>query len=239
MNENLNIRKKKDLEDRISKEMFIGWVQENPLAAFFGLTYLISRGLGLTNDSVFNRGQFLWMPFASLATCALGLFVILITSLSSKRDRIGTIRRFWLIFATFTLTGIIFLSMLVSSIFGRTELEAFKPDYQGWTLFKFMGITFIYLIFFYNLTGDEIGWRGFALPRLHTKVSPFIANLILTVTWSWWHAFCWGTLGDSVLTLGFLWNTFVRLFPAIVVVIIAWPDLDVTPVILEPPRGSR
>ncbi|GAA4461651.1 hypothetical protein GCM10023189_37390 [Nibrella saemangeumensis] len=41
-------------------------------------------------------------------------------------------------------------------------------------------------IFFFGF-GEEVGWRGFALPRLQTRYSAFTANLILTGCWAIWH----------------------------------------------------
>jgi len=34
---------------------------------------------------------------------------------------------------------------------------------------------------------EEFGWRGFALPVLQRKLSPFWAGLILGVIWAVWH----------------------------------------------------
>ncbi len=36
-------------------------------------------------------------------------------------------------------------------------------------------------------TGEEPGWRGFALPRLLQKYSPFTASLVLSAIWSGFH----------------------------------------------------
>ncbi|MBB4934889.1 membrane protease YdiL (CAAX protease family) [Lipingzhangella halophila] len=35
---------------------------------------------------------------------------------------------------------------------------------------------------------EELGWRGFALPRLQGALSPLAANLVLGLTWAVWHA---------------------------------------------------
>jgi membrane protease YdiL (CAAX protease family) len=36
--------------------------------------------------------------------------------------------------------------------------------------------------------GEELGWRGFALPRLLSSWSPLVASLLLGVAWAGWHA---------------------------------------------------
>jgi membrane protease YdiL (CAAX protease family) len=35
--------------------------------------------------------------------------------------------------------------------------------------------------------GEELGWRGFALPRLLSRFSPWTASLILGAIWTFWH----------------------------------------------------
>jgi hypothetical protein len=46
-------------------------------------------------------------------------------------------------------------------------------------------------------TGEEAGWRGFALPRLQEIHGPVKASLILGLIWSFWHLPLWLISGYS------------------------------------------
>jgi membrane protease YdiL (CAAX protease family) len=59
----------------------------------------------------------------------------------------------------------------------------------------------LYQLFFFNATGEETGWRGFALPRLQRTTSPLIAALVIAFFWVPWHLFGWKAEGKPVTTL--------------------------------------
>jgi membrane protease YdiL (CAAX protease family) len=46
----------------------------------------------------------------------------------------------------------------------------------------------VVLLFFGGSLGEEVGWRGFALPLLQQSFSPLNASLVLALGWSVWHA---------------------------------------------------
>ncbi|OGF61387.1 MAG: hypothetical protein A2Y62_05815 [Candidatus Fischerbacteria bacterium RBG_13_37_8] len=74
----------------------------------------------------------------------------------------------------------------------------------------------IILLFAFNLLcagalGEEIGWRGFVLPRLLEKSSPLRASFILAVIWASWHLpidirYGFGLTGAGGIVVRFLWT---------------------------------
>jgi len=52
--------------------------------------------------------------------------------------------------------------------------------------------------------GEEMGWRGYVLPRLQVKYSALTASLILAVIWAFWHVPKFVTHWN---TITFLWFT--------------------------------
>jgi membrane protease YdiL (CAAX protease family) len=49
--------------------------------------------------------------------------------------------------------------------------------------------------------GEELGWRGFALPRLLKRYTPLKAGIILGVIWDFWHLPLWITSGYTSVNL--------------------------------------
>jgi len=89
--------------------------------------------------------------------------------------------------AIFLAVGINLLySILMNYVSDVEPQEFFKIN----TVYTIREIIFIFITsLFFDGGGlmEEIGWRGFALPRLQMKFTPLKSSIILGVIWSLWH----------------------------------------------------
>lgn len=79
-----------------------------------------------------------------------------------------------------------FLAIIINYFVDKTPInlsELFRyKEFPNFNLFSF----FIYNLVFFGF-GEEIGWRGFALPRFQDKFNALTSTIILTVFWALWH----------------------------------------------------
>ena len=73
------------------------------------------------------------------------------------------------------------------------------PGNTGLSLGFWAGLVILNLL--QGATGEEAGWRGFALPRLLETHGPVKASLILGLLWNFWHLPLWLLSGYSGLDL--------------------------------------
>ena len=127
----------------------------------------------------------------------------------------------WALLALALGPGLVLLSIPISSLLGRQPITSHQFPVTGLALVGAVVGRFIYQFFFFNATGEEIGWRGFALPRLQALASPLVAILVLNFFWGPWHFFLWQAEGGRpIFSLVFWAKTYLELLPG--TFIISW-----------------
>lgn len=58
-----------------------------------------------------------------------------------------------------------------------------SPEYPDLPILAYWAAVLVFYGF-----GEEVGWRGFALPTLRAQLSPVNATLFVTLIWALWHA---------------------------------------------------
>jgi membrane protease YdiL (CAAX protease family) len=172
--------------------------RRHPLVLFFALAYafswvvwapavFLSRGTSepQTSSALFHLVGSLGPMISAFVVTALGSGSMGVRELLSRvfRWRVGL--GWWGVAAAGT--PILFLAAAVISRFlfgGWPDMGEFGRSEE----FSFLGLLPYWLAnFVFFGFGEEVGWRGFALPRLQTGRSALLAALILSLLWAGWH----------------------------------------------------
>jgi len=79
-------------------------------------------------------------------------------------------------------------------VYANALVTGVAPDYSKIIAYELFGesaklwlfvLPFFLIDFITN--GEEIGWRGYALPRLQSKYNALASTLVLGVIWGFWH----------------------------------------------------
>ncbi len=122
----------------------------------------------------------------------------------------------WSLLALLLTPALVLLSIPISSLLCRQPLTAHHFSETGVALIGLVAVKFFFQFFFFNATGEEVGWRGFALPRMQSLTSPLTACLVINIFWPLWHLFLWMAEGKPVFSLEYWAQTYLELFPGTV-----------------------
>jgi membrane protease YdiL (CAAX protease family) len=173
-----------------------------PIAFFFGVDDQAIRAA----HSPLAATVIIYLPKFAFSIAGVVLFA-LTGQLKEMWTRLTNwrVKSFWFALAYFGPAALYLVSAWVSaSLLGGQALSP-RIEFLSilWRLtFAVQSGIFAYFLFRGGL-GEEIGLRGFALPRLQSRHTPLKASLILGFWWGLWHLPAW--MGRSVLEAGIVW----------------------------------
>jgi uncharacterized protein len=170
---------------------------EFSLLLFFLLSFLFVFLLALP-AILFNYGltdlQVPFEPFLILGSWTPNIAAFLIIAfVIKKKGGISALIRRWLMWNESPFWYLIAISPLLVSALAAgvyhvadgTPPDVIEPLTPG------MFIALFILALVTGAMGEELGWRGFALPRLQLVMSAFTASVILGTLWGFWHLPLW------------------------------------------------
>jgi membrane protease YdiL (CAAX protease family) len=124
----------------------------------------------------------------------------------------------WALLALILFPATMLLSILINRLLGGQPIAFHQFQETGLALIGLVMVKFLYQFFFFNATGEETGWRGFALPRLQARTSPLVASLIIALFWINWHWFLWQAEGNPVFSWQYWIVQYALHIPASVII---------------------
>ena len=199
------------------KESGNTFVQRYPLLVFFilaiGLTwiFMITDALGSHDVLPFRLPIPLLIVMGYMPTLA----AVIVVGLTKGREGVRTLFKKlliarvgigWYLFAIFGFAVVAVLAVLLYNSFGSGPalpiLSASAPKLPGWQLALAVIPMFIVIGL---VNGEELAWRGFAIPALQAKYNALTSSLIMGAIWSVFHLPLFFTkTGSSQADMSFL-----------------------------------
>jgi len=189
------------------------FLQRHSLILGILLMFLLTWPIDLANAGVLN----IQIPFAVYILLGWGFIVasLIMTGLTLGRQSvINLLKRYliwrvdwrWYLSAFFLIPVTSFIAIVLNAALTRTPI-----DFSTVLAYEIFGpsanlllLAIPFFLFDTIANGEEMGWRGYVLPRLQVKYSALTASLILAISWAVWHIPKFITHWD---TATFLWFT--------------------------------
>jgi uncharacterized protein len=168
-------------------------VQKYPLLGFFVLAYVFFfASLMVIGVFVFNVSisPFVMQWFVALGSWTPNLAAFVVLWLIKAPGGIRKLAAGWLkwrVHPAWYIFGIIPLLIALVVAVGSMALGNLAPGASA----PFTATALFWMVIFnviQGATGEELGWRGFALPRLQARYSSLVAAVILGLLIAGWHS---------------------------------------------------
>jgi uncharacterized protein len=173
------------------------FIKQHSVIAYFILAYGLSWAIEIPLAASAQGWLAAPVPpalhyLASFGPMLSALIIVVITEGGSGvRQLLGgllkwRVGRGWFLFAVFAPIGLFAIAVVVSYVTtGNWPDLALLGEVDYLPYLGPAGAFMLWLLTFG--LGEEVGWRGFALPRLQAGHSALAATLIIGVVWAFWH----------------------------------------------------
>ncbi len=168
-------------------------IKKYPLVAFFVLAYVFFFLVLMVIGGIFTLvsiSPFVLDWLTAIASWTPNVAAVLVVGIISGRSAQRKLISGWLTWRVhpgWYLFGLMPLVIAVTLAGGYIALggtpAAASTSITGTSLFWMIIFNLIQ-----GATGEELGWRGFALPRLQQRYSPLVSALILGLAIAGWHS---------------------------------------------------
>jgi membrane protease YdiL (CAAX protease family) len=164
-------------------------IEQHPLASFFLLAYAISwllwAPLVVSGDSTPSGPGLVLLLLGSLVPSTVA--ILLVAVLHGRAGVRKLLRRLlmWRVGVGWWIAVALVSTLATGAVGLSVMLGGQSPDVTV-TIPGAVAL-FVFSLFPGSAGGEEIGWRGFALPQLQAARSALGATLVLGVVWGVWH----------------------------------------------------
>jgi uncharacterized protein len=127
-----------------------------------------------------------------------GAAAVLMTGLTLGKDAVISLLKrylYWRVSWKWFLAAFLLEPLLmVLGVYGNAWMTGAAPNFSGIMAYQIFGKSatlWLFIVPFFIIdficNGEEIGWRGYILPRLQARHSALISTLIVGVIWGFWH----------------------------------------------------
>jgi membrane protease YdiL (CAAX protease family) len=169
------------------------------LPLFFLLTLVLSWGAWIPAAVAAVQGQQSMLAptgmLGGLARWTPGLVAALVVALAGGRAAVGDLLRplriwrvgpGWYLFALAYPAAVQFAGRGIDILLGRAA-ELTSPLVANYGERYAAMVPVVILFAFPGVFAEELGWRGFALPRLQERCNGLLSSVVLGIVWGLWH----------------------------------------------------
>jgi membrane protease YdiL (CAAX protease family) len=191
----------------------VNWLKKNPVPAFFLLTFGIAWSLWLPLGFLVPENLLLSLPGAWAPTIAAIILIGLAEGWSGIRKFLSKLLRWrvglsWYLVVLLSIAFIAYLAIGVGTFLGiPAPVLSLPKGLPREMLPGFLPIIFLINIFVGGPLAEDIGWRGYILPKMREQMTALRASLVIGVIWAIWHLpyFIFPAWHGAVGNIPFVW----------------------------------